>query len=76
MYTLETQGPVTIEHLAKEYPTVFWPGVGRLKGKYRIVVDESVPSVQHPPCCVPVPIQQVLKDTLDDLVQQAILAPV
>ena len=76
VYALETQGPVTIEQFVKEHPAVFGPGVGRLEGKYHIVLDESVPPVQHPPRRVPVPLRQALKDTLDDLVQQDILTPV
>ena len=76
VYALETGGPVTIEQLVKEHPAVFEPGVGHLEGKYHIVLDERVPPVQHPPRRVPVPLRQTLKDTLDDLVQQDILAPV
>ena len=35
-----------------------------------------IPPVQHPPRRVPVPLRNILKETLDDLVQQNILAPV
>ena len=37
-----------------------------MDGKYRIVLDERVPPVQHPPWRVPVPLREVLKETLDD----------
>ena len=50
--------------------------MGRLEGKYRIVLDKDMPPVQDPPRRVPVPLSDALKDTLDDLVQQDILAPV
>ncbi len=43
---------------------------------YHIVVDVSVPPVQHPPRRVPVPLREALKDALDELVQQDIVAPV
>ena len=49
VYALENGGPVTIEQLVRDYPTAFGPGVGRLAGKYHIILDESVPPVQHPP---------------------------
>ena len=73
VYTLEDSGPISTERLLNK---VFGPGVGLLDGKYRIVLDECVPPVQHLPQRVPVPLWEVLKETLDDLVQQNILAPV
>ena len=76
VYALEPAGPISIEQLKKEHPEVFGPGVGWLEGKYRIALDESVYPVQHPPCRVQVPLRAALKDALDDLVQQDILAPV
>ena len=76
VYALEDPGPVTIEQLVRGHPKVFEPGVGLLEGKYHIVLDESVPPVQHPPRRVQVPLREALKDTLDDLVRQEILAPV
>ena len=76
VYALEPAGPILIEQLKKEHPEVFGPGVGRLEGKYRIALDESMYPVQHPPRRVQVPLRAALKDALDDLVQQDILAPV
>ena len=76
VYSLEAPGPVSIEHLLNNHPEVFGPGVGLLDGKYRIVWDEQVAPVQHPPRRVPIPLRDTLKETLDDLVQQNILAPV
>ena len=76
VYTLEPAGPVSIEQLQREHPEVFGAGVGRLEGKYRIILDNSIQPVQHPPRRVPVPLRDALKGTLDDLVQQDIIAPV
>ena len=76
VYALKPAGPIAIEQLGKEHPEVFGPGVGLLEGKYRIALDESVYPVQHPPRRVQVPLWAALKDALDDLVQQDILAPV
>ena len=42
VHTLEPAGPVSIEQLQKEHPEVFEAGVGRLEGKYRIVLDNSI----------------------------------
>jgi len=75
VFALEPPIPMSLEQLEEKYPQVFGPGVGRLAGKYRIVLDEQVQPV-HPPRRVPVPLREVLKDTLDDLVRQDILAPV
>ena len=75
VYALDEPGPVSAEQLSK-YPRVFWPGVGLLEGKYCIILDESVAPVQHPPRHVPVPLCEALKGTVDDHVQQDILAPV
>ena len=76
VYALDEPGPVSAEQLLSKYPRVFGPGVGLLEGKYRIRLDGSVAPVQHPPRRVPVPLREALKGTLDDLVEQDILAPV
>ena len=67
---------VSIEQLISKYASVFGSGVGLLDGKYHIVLDETVTPVQHSPRRVPVPLRDVLKSTLDNLVLQNILAPV
>ena len=76
VYTLEPAEPVSIEQLQREHPEVFGAGVGRLEGKYRIVLNNSIQPVQHPPRGVPVTLHDALKGTLDDLVRQDIIAPV
>ena len=76
VYTLEPAGPVSIEQLQREHPEVFRAGVGRLEGRYRIILDNSIQPVHHTLCRVPFPLHDALKGTLDDLVQQDIIAPV
>ena len=76
VYALEGSSPLTIEQLLNKHSNVFGPGVGLLNGKYHIVLDGQVPPVQHPPRRVPVPLRNILKETLEDLVQQNILAQV
>lgn len=76
VFAVDDTGPVSVEQLKIKHPKVFGPGVGRLEGKYRIVLDKDMPPVQDPPRRVPVPLRDALKDTLDDLVRQDILAPV
>ena len=76
VYELEMAGPVSMEQLMSKHANVFSPGVGLLEGKYHIVLEEIVTSVQHPPQRVPVPLRDVLKTILDDLVEQNIIAPV
>jgi hypothetical protein len=49
VYSLEGPGPVSIKQLVREHPKVFGQGVGRLEGKYCIVLDESV----YTPCTAP-----------------------
>ena len=67
---------VSIEQLISKYASDFGSGVGLLDGKYHILLDETVTPVQHSPRRVPVPLRDILKSTLDNLVQQNILAPV
>ena len=76
VYAVETLGPISTEQLFEKYPDVFGPGVGLLEGKYHIVLNENIPPVQHPRRRVPVPLRENLKETLDDLVQQNIIAQV
>lgn len=76
VFALESAGPISLEQLETEYPQVFGPGVGRLDGRYCIILDNNVAPVQHPPRRAPIPLQDVLKRTMDDLVRQNILAPV
>ena len=76
VFAVDDTGPLSVEQLKARHPKVFGPGVGRLEGKYRIVLDKDKPPVQDPPRQVSVPLRDALKGTLDNLVQQDILAPV
>ncbi len=77
VYTVSDKGcPTTKEQFIQKYPKVFSPGVGRLEGEYHIRVDTQFDPVQHAPRRVPVALRERLQDTLEDLVQQDILAPV
>ena len=55
---------------------MFSDGVGLLQGHYHIRLDSNAVPAQHAPRRVPVPLRARLKETLDDLVRQEILAPV
>ena len=59
---------VSIKQLISKYP-IFGSGVGLLDGKYHIVPDETVTPVQDFPRKVPVPLRDILKSTLDNLVR-------
>ena len=67
---------ISKEDLVKKFPNVFGEGVGQLDGEYRIRLDETADPVQHAPGRVPVALREQLKQTLDDLEQQEIVAPV
>ena len=76
VYSIEQSGPLSVEQLIELYPKVFGEGVGQLEGHYHIRLDPSIPPVQHPPRRVPVPLHDVLRQTLSDLSEQGIIAPV
>ena len=50
--------------------------MGRLESEYRIRLDSKIDPVQHAPRRVPVALREQLRKTLEELVQQDILAPV
>ncbi len=77
VYTVSTKdGPRTKEQLFEKYPKVFDAGVGCLKGEYHIRLDPQCTPVQHAPRRVHVALRDRLKETLDQLVEEDILAPV
>ena len=76
VYTLNGQSPISKEQLIAQHPKVFNEGVGQLEGKYHIRLDHRVDPVQHAPRRVPVALRDQLKETLEGLVQQDIIAPV
>ena len=76
VFMLENSGQLSTDTLLKEHPGVFGEGVGLLEGKYHIRLDDRVNPVQHAPRRVPVPLRELLKKSLNDLVNQDIIAPV
>lgn len=70
-----TTAGLTANDVLAEYADVF-KGVGRLKDTYTIQIDESVRPVVHAPRRVPVPLREQLREKLDELVADAIIAPV
>ena len=81
VYSLETaakvtQAPITKMALIKKYPQVFGEGVGKLAGEHHIRIDSTVNPVQHAPRRVPVALRAKVKETLEDLEKQEIIAPV
>ena len=76
VYTLSASSPLTKDKLISKYPKVFGEGVGCLEGEYHIRLNAEIDSVQHAPRRVHVALRERLQETLDDLVQQDILAPV
>ena len=72
----EAGQPLTKEQLVKNFPSVFADVIGKLDGKHHIRLDPSVNNVQHVPRRVQVALRSKLQSTLEDLVQQDVLAPV
>ena len=68
------KSPLTKEQLIQKYPQVFSEGVGRLESEYHIRLDSQIDPVQHAPRRVPVVLRERLRETLEELVQQDILA--
>ena len=62
--------------LMLKFPNVFSEGLGRLEGQYTIRLDETVPPVQHAPRRISVALRPQLKDTLDALETQGVIAQV
>lgn len=63
------------EQLTSKYTKVVSDGVGCLEGDYHICLDPHSTPV-HAPRKVPVVLRDRLKETLDELIQQDILATV
>ena len=76
VYSLEDTISVSKEQLCKKHTKVFSGGVGQLEGLYHIRLDPRIEPVQHAPRRVPVALRNRLKQTLDGMVQQGIIAPV
>ncbi|PFX24924.1 Uncharacterized protein K02A2.6 [Stylophora pistillata] len=76
VYAVQAQDTVlSKEELVTKFPKGFTEGVGNLDGEYKIRLDPTVQPVQHAPRRVAVALQPKLKETLDDLVTQEVIAP-
>ena len=71
-----THVPITREALIEKYPDVFDDGVGKLAGEHHTRLDNTVDSVQHAPRHVPLALRAKVKEALEDLVKQEVIAPV
>ena len=63
------------QDLIARYPECF-DGVGKLTGEYHITLDPAVPPVVHPPRKVPISMKDEIKDELDNMVKNDIIAKI
>ena len=68
--------PLSKDDLLQRYRKAFRANIGKVEAKYRIRIDIEVDPVQNAPRRVPVVLRDKLKETLDDLQQQDIIAAV
>ena len=78
IYAVKENGDkfLTKEHLCNQFPQVFSEGVRKLEGKYQMKVNSEMSLVQHAPRRVPVAVRARLKEELDRMTEQQIIAPV
>ena len=76
IYTVDSSDPISTKQFIMKHPKVFSEGVGLLDDIYHIRLDPSIYPVLHVPRRVPVPLRDILKVNLEDLVKQDIVAPV
>ena len=75
-YTTRPKGDETAKaRILNEYGDVF-DGIGCFEGEYHITLDSAVPPVEHSQRRVPVALSEPLKQELDTLIQQGIIAKV
>ena len=63
------------EHLIKSYPDCF-NGIGKFRGEYHIILDPSVPPVVHPPRRIPLSLENDVKEELDEMIDNDIIAKI
>lgn len=73
---VSSHAPLSKDDLLQRYRKAFRANVGKMEGEYRIRIDTEVDPVQNAPRRVPVALRDKLKETLDDLQQQDIIAAV
>ena len=70
-----SQGPLSMEEVLKEYSDVF-QGIGKLKGQYKLEIEENAKPVVHLPRRVPVALKGKLKRELERLQSLGIIEKV
>ena len=70
-----SDGPLSKAIIVERYSDVF-TGIGNLRGEIHLETDPSVPPVQLPPRRLPEPIKNEVKQELDALCRNKIIAPV
>ena len=70
-----SQGPLSMEEVLKEYSDVC-QGTGKLKGQYKLEIEENAKPVVHPPRRVPVALKGKLKRELERLQSLGIIEKV
>ena len=68
--------PLTKDQFVSRFPNVFADGIGKLDGSYHIRLDPGVDPVQHAPRRVLVALRSKLQTTLNEILEQDVLAPV
>ena len=63
------------QQVLEQFQDVF-TGLGKLETSYKIRVDTDVQPVVHPPRRIPVAIHSALKEKLDEMVADGVIAPV
>ena len=77
VYAMQTSDTVlSKDELLAKFPKVFKEGVGNLDSEYKIRFDFTVQPVRHVPRQIAVALRPKLKETLDHLVAQEVIAPV
>jgi hypothetical protein len=64
--TVSRIAPLTKQQVLTNYKDIF-TGLGQLPGKYHIETDPTVKPVQNNPRRVPIPVQEELKQKIDEL---------
>ena len=71
----ELPSKLTQDTVLKDYTDVF-TGMGELAGEYTIHTDPNVSPVVHPPCRLPIVLQDAVKSELDAMVEKKVIVPV
>ena len=75
-YTTRPKGDETAKARILNKNADVFDGIGCFEGEYHITLDSTVPPVVHSPRRVPVALREPLKEELDTLIQQGIIAKV